>query len=131
MSRKSHLLIASAFTLMAGAANAQPLDLRPAAPIDAWAVTALPLRAPAGHPAPDLANPLDPLAPTVVHAGALDTEVFAKTAVEHHFAQRDDLTGAFGFLCGRQPGHDTGGVAAAYGDDPHGRFVGAKLAIAF
>jgi hypothetical protein len=134
MRRMPHLLIAATAlaAAAAGAASAQTLDLR--APAFASAsVAALPVARPAGLPAaptPDVANPLDPLAP-VVQAKALDSEVFAKTAVEHRFAQRDDLTGAFGFLCGRQPGHDSSGVAAAYGDDPHGRFVGAKFAIAF
>jgi hypothetical protein len=136
MSRKTHLLIAAAaFSLTsAGAAIAQPLDLRLSAPDAAQAISSLPVRAPSGQPArlaPDLADPLDPLAPTVVQAKTLDGEVFAKTAVEHRFAQRDDLSGSFGFLCGRQPGHDASGVAAAYGDDPHGRFVGAKFAITF
>jgi hypothetical protein len=133
MSRKPHLLIAAAFAAMAGAASAQPLDLHLSARADA-AVTPIPVSSLVGQPdrpAPDLANPLDPLAPTVFQARTLDTEVFAKTAVEHRFASRDDLTGSLGFLCGRQPGHDASGVAAAYGDDPHGRFVGAKFAIAF
>lgn len=124
MSRTSHLLIAAALAAMAcaGAARAEPSDLR---------APAVRLAGQPAAPMPDLANPLDPLAPTVFQARTLDGEVFAKTAVEHRFAQRDDLSGSFGFLCGRQPGHDASGVAAAYGDDPHGRFVGAKFAIAF
>lgn len=118
---------------VAGAASAQPLDLRLPALGDTAAHPA-PVASPAGAPTkatPDLANPLDPLAPTKLQVNTLDTAVFAKTSIEHRFAKRDDLTGAFGFLCGLQPGHTESGVAAAYGSDPHGRFVGAKFSIAF
>jgi len=115
----------------AGAARAQPLDLTlhalvtgPAAPV------ARPADAPA-KAVPDLANPLDPMAPTKLQSKTLDTAVFAKTAVERHFTKSSDVTGAFGFLCGLQPGHTESGAASAYGSDPHGRFVGAKLSIAF
>jgi hypothetical protein len=34
-------------------------------------------------------------------------------------------------MCGLQPGHNDSGGAAAYGSDPHGRFVGAKFSLAF
>jgi hypothetical protein len=116
---------------LSGAAHAQALDLT-LQPIDA--ATTAPVARPVDAPAkaiPDLANPLDPLAPTKLQVSTLDTAVFAKTSVERHFANRDDLTGSFGFLCGLQPGHTESGVAAAYGTDPHGRFVGAKFSIAF
>jgi hypothetical protein len=127
-------IIAAAATLaIAGAAHAQPLDLRlpdasasPAAP--------LPVTRPVGvaaAPVPDLENPLDPLAPTTRVVKPLETAVFARTSVEHRFAGHDNLTGALGFLCGLQPGHNESGGAAAYGVDPHGRFVGAKFSIAF
>jgi hypothetical protein len=43
----------------------------------------------------------------------------------------EDLTGALGFLCGIQPGADRNGAAAARGSDPNGRFLGAKLSLAF
>jgi hypothetical protein len=125
------ILIAAALFAMAGAAQAQPLDLslRPLT-----AAPTAPVARPADAPAravPDLANPLDPMAPTKLQSKTLDTAVFARTAVERHFAKRDDLTGSFGFLCGLQPGHTESGAAAAYGSDPHGRFVGAKFSIAF
>jgi hypothetical protein len=128
---RTNLLIAAAFLACAGAVQAQPLDLslRPLA-----AAPATPVARPASTPAkavPDLANPLDPMAPTKLQSKTLDTAVFARTAVERHFAKRDDLTGSFGFLCGLQPGHTESGAAAAYGSDPHGRFVGAKFSIAF
>jgi hypothetical protein len=124
-------LLIAAVLAFAGAAQAQPLDLslRPLA-----AATATPVARPADAPAkavPDLANPLDPMAPTKLQSKTLDTAVFAKTAVERHFSKSNDLTGSFGFLCGLQPGHTESGAAAAYGSDPHGRFVGAKFSIAF
>ncbi len=125
------LLIAAVLTAVAGAAGAQPLDLTLPA---LAAAGAAPVASPAGAPAkavPDLANPLDPMAPTRLQTNTLDTAVFARTAVEHRFAKRDDLTGSFGFLCGLQPGHTESGAAAAYGTDPHGRFVGARFSIAF
>ncbi|THD60694.1 hypothetical protein [Phenylobacterium sp.] len=122
-------LIAVALTTLAGAAAAQPLDLRlpdPAAP-----TSPLPVAAEATKPSPDLADPLDPLARPALQTKTLDSAVFAKTAVETRLAGRSDLTGGFGFLCGLQPGHNESGGAAAYGDDPHGRFVGAKFSLAF
>lgn len=85
----------------------------------------------AERPTPDLADPLDPLAPTKLMAKTLESAVFATTAVDHKFAERNDLTGSLGFLCGLQPGHTENGSAAAYGIDPHGRFLGAKLSLAF
>jgi hypothetical protein len=52
------------------------------------------------------------------------------TAVERRFG-RDGVTGAAGFLCGLQPKAMTDGAAAAHGVDPHGRFLGVKLHLAF
>jgi hypothetical protein len=125
-------LIGLAAALAAGAAQAQTLDLsRPQlarAPAPALAVT-LP-----GAPAravPDLANPLDPVARPVLQPGAMESAVFAKTAIDHRFAGKSDVSGSMGFLCGLQPGHNERGGEAAYGVDPHGRFLGAKLSIAF
>jgi len=132
MNRHLHLLIPLVVAMgVAGAATAQPLDLR--LPDRASRVPSMTLGkagAPAPRPAPDLANPLDPLAPTSLQASGVHDAIFAKTAVDHRFAQRD-LTGSIGFLCGLQPGHKDTGGAAAYGVDPHGRFVGAKLSLAF
>lgn len=54
----------------------------------------------------------------------------ARTAVDRTLAG-DSLTGALGFLCGIQPGADRAGAAAARGADPNGRFLGAKLSLAF
>jgi hypothetical protein len=62
-------------------------------------------------------------------AYARKTEGVAKTAVD---ARLDEgVTGAFGFLCGLKPGADRSGAAGARGVDPTGRFVGAKLSLAF
>lgn len=55
---------------------------------------------------------------------------FAKTGIDRRLAS-DDVTGSVGFLCGRQPGPDLAGSAAAFGSDPHGRFLGAKLRLNF
>ncbi|MDB5493166.1 MAG: hypothetical protein JWP86_503 [Phenylobacterium sp.] len=52
-----------------------------------------------------------------------------KTAIEGRFATR--LDGSLGFLCGLQPNPVTDGAAAAYGVDPHGRFLGLKLHMSF
>lgn len=125
-------LMAAAWILSGGgAAQAQALKLAPYR-VDAAEVALLPIKAvAASRPAPDLANPLDPLAPTAIQANAMQSAVFAKTAVEHRFSRRQDITGSLGFLCGLQPGHTESGGAGAYGTDPHGRFVGAKLSFAF
>jgi hypothetical protein len=136
------LLIAIAAALTAGAAEAQTaaqtaapahLDLH-MSNLSRAAVINAPVARPVGVAAratPDLADPLDPLAPTKLVAKTLDSEVFATTAVDHKFGKRDDITGSLGLLCGRQPEHTENGGAAAYGIDPHGRFVGAKLSFAF
>jgi hypothetical protein len=130
------LPIAVAGLLSAGAAAAQSAtpalqshmtDARPARAFS-------PIPRPAGvaaPPTPDLADPLDPLAAPKLVTRSLDSEVFATTAVDRKFGKRDDLTGSLGLLCGRQPAHTENGSAAAYGSDPHGRFVGAKLSLAF
>jgi len=130
------LPIAFAAALVAGAAQAQtasPLNLR-AADFSNAPAASVPVARPVGVAAPatvDLADPLDPLAAPRRVAGSLNSEVFATTAVARKFGKGDDVTGAFGLLCGRQPEHTESGGAAAYGSDPHGRFVGAKLSLAF
>lgn len=55
----------------------------------------------------------------------------ARTSVDRRFDE-SGLMGSLGLLCGIQPGADRlGGAAAARGSDSHGRFVGAKLRLAF
>ena len=136
------LPIALAGALIAGAAQAQSLEPSvPPAHFDVHLTDLSPGREDvvavarpigvAAKPTPDLADPLDPLARPKPVIQALDSEVFATTAVDHRFGKRDDITGSLGLLCGRQPEHADSGGAAAYGVDPHGRFVGAKLSLAF
>jgi hypothetical protein len=71
-----------------------------------------------------------PLPVTFAGAAAPLTPGVAQTAVDHHFGA-GGVTGSAGFLCGRGAGPDNNGAATAYGYDPEGRFVGAKLSIAF
>lgn len=52
----------------------------------------------------------------------------ARTAFDRKLGP-DEVVGALGFLCGLQP--SGGGSFGAYGADPHGRFLGAKLSRAF
>ena len=58
-------------------------------------------------------------------ANALRAAGFAKTAIDHRF-ENQDLTAAFGFLCGLQPRRNES-IGSANGYDPQGRFIGAKL----
>jgi hypothetical protein len=53
----------------------------------------------------------------------------ATTSVSRQVAT--NATGFAGFICGLQPAVGHSGASAAYGDDPHGRFVGAKLSVSF
>jgi hypothetical protein len=134
LKRRWIFLLGLAAGAISGAANGQvlasPLKRAPreTGPVPTLPVKAVPV---AARPAPDLANPLDPLAPTTIQANPMQNAVFARTAVDHRFAGRSDVTGSLGFLCGLQPGHGETGGDAAYGVDPHGRFVGAKLSFAF
>ena len=70
------------------------------------------------------------LHPAFAEAAALRGSGLARTAVEKRLRDRDASLG-LGFLCGRQPSAVTSGGAAAYGVDPHGRFVGAQLRMSF
>ena len=143
-----HLMLVSTFAaaallagaLASGAARAETptrLDLSlPALATSTTVVAEAPV-SPEGlvaeKPVPDLADPLDPHAPTKLQVQDLNSEVFAKTAVDRHFGANGPggATASAGFLCGLQPGHGDSGGSAAYGIDPHGRFVGAKLSFAF
>jgi hypothetical protein len=107
-----------ALGLMAGAAQAEMLS-----PSQALAQAVRPGLA----PAPAVRLSLDPRS---AEAHALKRAGVARTAIDRRLAG-DDLTGALGFLCGIQPGADRNGAAAARGVDPSGRFVGAKLSLAF
>lgn len=107
-----------ALGLLAGAAHAEALS---------------PSQALAQAVRPDLARgPAVKLSldPKSAEAHALKRAGIARTAIDRRLAG-DDLTAALGFLCGIQPGADRSGAAAARGVDPSGRFVGAKLSLAF
>ncbi len=102
------------------------------------AALAQPVPKPAARPqveaAPPTVNLNDPrlfLAPRDAEAYALRRAGIARTSVDRRFAQDDELTGSLGFLCGLQPGAERSGAAAARGHDPSGRFLGAKLSLAF
>ena len=61
-------------------------------------------------------------------ADALNPGV-VRTAVDHRFADR--LIGSMGFLCGLHPSVGHEGAEAMRGSDPDGKFLGAKLSLAF
>ncbi len=65
---------------------------------------------------------------TDAEAEALRTGV-ARTAVDHHFADR--LTASLGFLCDPHAAMQYDSAAAMPGADPQGKFLGAKLSFAF
>jgi hypothetical protein len=54
----------------------------------------------------------------------------AKTSVERRLSE-GGLKGSMGFMCGLEPGKAPRGGPAMRGYDPTGRFVGARLALAF
>ena len=54
-----------------------------------------------------------------------------QTSIERRIGTHDDTVGEAGFLCGLLLHPDTNGAASAYGHDQDGRFVGAKLRVAF
>lgn len=53
----------------------------------------------------------------------------ARTAIDHRFDRRTDA--AVGFLCGIQDSRAENAGTAVLGRDPHGRFLGAQLRLAF
>ncbi|WP_296600599.1 hypothetical protein [Phenylobacterium sp.] len=79
----------------------------------------------------DVAPPRAAFSPRFDGAPAPRIAGVAKTAVDHRF---DDpgVVGSLGFLCGLEAGAERqSGAAAMRGYDPSGRFVGAKLRLAF
>jgi hypothetical protein len=94
--------------LLAVPVHAQTLDLKP--------------RPQAAQPKLNLSRPtLSDADQRVLELRAMGV---AQTSVERGPA-------SFGFLCGLNPGQNLGGVHAARGYDPQGKFMGAKLAFAF
>jgi hypothetical protein len=63
-------------------------------------------------------------------ANAAPPPGIARTSVDARLGP-GAVVGQLGFLCGRQPGQGETGSASAFGYDPHGRFLGAKLSRAF
>jgi hypothetical protein len=55
----------------------------------------------------------------------------ARTSLATAFRGREDASGEAGLLCGLQPHPDRAGAAAAFGHDPDGKFIGAKLKLSF
>ena len=107
-------VLAAAFSALAAAAHAQT--------------------APAPHP---LQSPIPAAAALNAavsarfgEAGAQKGVGLARTSVDRSF-DHDRGSGALGFLCGRPDSLDERAASSAYGSDPHGRFLGAKLSLAF
>ena len=105
-------LLALGWALSAAAASAQPLDLQ-----------AAPARLDLTRPKTSFAVRYEPGAESRIRG-------VAKTSVERRLAE-DGLTGSLGFMCGLKPGAEERGAAAMRGYDPTGRFVGARLSLAF
>jgi hypothetical protein len=116
VSRIAPLALALALGACAGAAQAGPPEALRAA---AFA----PLQPQAPAPRPDL-TPVVRLAdaPPARPAGV------ARTSLDAAFA-RDRAAASVGFLCGLDERRDQAGGMDAFGADPQGRFVGARLTL--
>lgn len=118
MTRPVRLTVfAAAVALLAGAAEAQTLSLP--APTETLQ-----------SKAPDATALNAAVSARFSEAGALKGVGVARTSVDRSFGG-DRASGAFGFLCGRPESLDERAAASPYGSDPHGRFLGAKLSLAF
>lgn len=97
----------------------------------AEALMAAPLRATGGGVALDLAPPRPAFTPRYADAPEPRIPGVARTSVDRRLND-DGVVGSLGFLCGLEAGAERKvGAAAARGYDPTGRFVGAKLRVAF
>jgi hypothetical protein len=105
------LALALCLACLAGAAEAAPADALKAAVFR------------------DAGPPPRTAAVTYAEAPAARPDGIARTSLDHAFDKR--ATGQVGFLCGLDERADAKGAMAAYGSDPHGRFVGAKLSFTF
>lgn len=103
--------------LAAGSAQAQTAE----------ALMKAPLRATANGVALDLARPALSYAPRYANVPEPRIPGVAKTSVDHRYDA--GVVGSLGFLCGLEPGQERKGAVQGY--DPTGRFVGAKLRVAF
>lgn len=106
-------------TLTASAAEAQTAD----------ALMKAPLKTTNAGVAIDLTRPAPPFTPRYSHAPEPRIPGVAKTAIDHRYDE--DVVGSLGFLCGLDQGAERKGAADARGTDQTGRFVGAKLRLAF
>jgi hypothetical protein len=111
------LLTALAFCAFAGVASAAPVAT------DGEAVTRMKI-------ALDAAARTTPTHAAARFARGLPPGI-ARTSLETRFKGRDEASGEAGLLCGLQPHPDQAGAAAAFGHDPDGKFVGAKLKLSF
>lgn len=104
--RRTALLVALAAVALAGAARAEP----------------------AAQPQPESAAALK----SAVFAQAAEGkgQGMARVAVDHRF-QKSDTTAQVGFLCARPDSLDDRAASSPTGSDPHGRFLGARLSLAF
>jgi hypothetical protein len=106
------LPLAVLLAALAGAARAETDPLR----------AAVFANAPSTRPAPTAAVAYAD-APAPRPAG------IAKTSLDHAFDK--GASAQAGFLCGLDARKDSRGAMAAYGADPQGRFLGAKLRLTF
>jgi len=119
------ILLSLALCAAAGAASAQAAT-GPAAHALAQAVIVTPARAAPSSTALDLSSPHTS---HYAQSNPLPAGV-ARTSIDHRF-EDDGAVGSAGYLCGLQPGEKMFGAAGAAGYDPMGKFLGAKLSIAF
>ena len=119
--------IAAAALTLAEAAGAQVAAQQPYTPLPTYRAVAVTgkVDAQVARQAIDLSAPRTPLAMSYAQTVALREAGEARTSVDRRLSGTG-LTGALGFLCGLQPRLDENS-GSAYGIDPHGRFLGAKL----
>jgi hypothetical protein len=116
---KAHLL-SLVLAAAASAANAQVV----ARSADSLAQAVRAARTADARPGLDLTRPQASRYASPLPAG------IARTSIDHRF-EDDGAVGSAGYLCGLQPGEKMYGAAGAAGYDPMGKFLGAKLTVAF
>jgi hypothetical protein len=104
----ARLIVLAAASMLSGAAHAQPLQ----------------------SSAPEAATLNAAVSARFGEAGAQKAQAMARTSLDHQFDAKA-ASGAFGFLCGRPESLDNRAASSPYGSDPHGRFLGARLSLAF
>ncbi|THD81258.1 MAG: hypothetical protein E7812_05030 [Phenylobacterium sp.] len=127
MAKPPHLFVAlgAALALTAGAAQAQAQLQTPGASLrDAV------FRSGAKASSAMLSSPAPAIGVAYAQAPPERPAGVATTAIDHSF-DRKGVVGSVGFLCGLDSRLDNAGGMGAFGTDPQGRFVGAKLHLAF